>query len=360
MTSTSDPTARGLGSGPVAARRIAAAARVAALLAAIAAALLAGCSVSKGPTGIGDASGFRLGVFASDRGQPNGQYDIFLFDYDALTFKALTGLNSTAAERHPSLSSDGRFIAFQVNRGTGASDDIVMYDRLLTRGAFVDLPGLNTGDSETEPRFTGDGLKLCFVQGTTQRRVRLYDGQTKQLIPLPGLDTTAVTYSDYSPSPNNDGSIIAFVSDRSGNPDIYIYDRTHKAVRGGPKLDQALRSGGEDVDPYLTSNGRFLAFSSTRSGTLGAHDIYLLEMSPSGAVPDTALRDIVIANGSSEDRHPAVNETGYVIVFQSDRTGGQGRWDLLNFNRSNGQLGVGTTDYDSPADDIEPSIKWPY
>ena len=59
-------------------------------------------------------------------------------------------------------SLDGRFIAFQINRGGGGGDDIEMYDR--ARSTFVDLPGLNTGLDETEPVFTGDGLKLCFVR----------------------------------------------------------------------------------------------------------------------------------------------------------------------------------------------------
>ena len=40
--------------------------------------------------------------------------------------------------------------------------------------------------------------------------------------PLPGLDTSGVAYSDYSPAPNFDGSLIAFVSTRD-DPQGEIY-----------------------------------------------------------------------------------------------------------------------------------------
>ncbi len=326
---------------------------------------LAGCSVtgSNPFTGTGDISGTHLVAFATDRNQSSGQYDIALWDFDAHQFKSLPNLNSAAAEHHPSVSSDGRLIAFQVDRGSGSLDDVLIYDRL--HPGFVDTPGLNTGDRETEPAFTGDGLKLVFTQGgaaSPQRRIRMFAGQTKQFIPLPGLDTTNVSYSDYSPSPNGDGSIIAFVSDRSGRPQVYLYDRSRHVVIDGPKLRSLLGSAGNDVDPMLTANGRFLTWASNRAGGKGGYDLYMLEFT-SVPIADTLMRDLSIANSASDDRHPTVSETGAIVVFQSNRPPGQngGGWDIWNFNRNDPGTGPGydsVDGYDSAGDEIEPSICW--
>jgi Tol biopolymer transport system component len=323
---------------------------------------LAGCSVANNgsPTGTGDLAGLRLGVFASDRGHATGQYDIYLWDYDLLAFRAVPGLNYTSAERHPSLSSDGRFIAFQTNRGGGAGDDIEIYDRKAQ--GYVSLPGLNTANDESDPAFTGDGKKLCYAQGaqgSAFRRVKLYDGVTKAPIALPGIDV-AGTYSDYSPAPNFDGSLIAFVSTRNGNPDIFVYDRSRGMVLDGPELRAALVSAGDDVDPSFSTTARFLTFASNRAGSQGGYDVYLLEFAVTQTRTDTLLRDVSAANGVADDRHPSVGDNGNIIVFQSNRGVGQGGWDLWNFDRTNvtvTQLGTG---YNSTSDDIEPSIKWPY
>src|SRR5262245_49680804 len=146
------------------------------LLMAAGLALVAGCGIGKDTTGTGtgDATGLRLGVYASDRGQAvAGQYDLYLWDYDTGKYHNINAVNSTAADRPPSSSRDGRFIAYQVNRGTGMSDDVEMYDR--SKNAFVDLPGLNTTAAENEPSFTGNGLRLCYVQEVDgRRRIRLY------------------------------------------------------------------------------------------------------------------------------------------------------------------------------------------
>src|SRR5438034_8994903 len=53
---------------------------------------VAGCSTPTRPTGTGDISGQRLAVFASDRGNALGQYDILLWDFDASAFKELPGI----------------------------------------------------------------------------------------------------------------------------------------------------------------------------------------------------------------------------------------------------------------------------
>ena len=333
-------------------------------LAMVATLALNGCSSrTTSPTGTGDLSGLRLGAFASDRGNATGQYDIYLWDYDASAFKSIDAIRSTAAERHPTISSDGRFIAFQVNRGS-SGDDIEMFDR---KGpSFIDLTPLNTAADENEPSFSGDGKLLCYTQRANGiSRVRLFDGSTGTSKALPGLDTTGVSYSDYAPTANHDASRIAFVSDRSGAPHVYIYDGTTRSLLRTPTLVAALEAGNQDIDPGFSTSGRFLTFASDRPGTgaKGNLDVYVLEfVTNAGGQVDPVLRALPEANSPNIDRHPSISDTGNNLVFQSDRPGGFGGIDLWNFYRPT--LTLTHPDlpslYNSSGDDIEPSLKWPY
>jgi Tol biopolymer transport system component len=311
----------------------------------------AGCSGTKPIAGSGDAGGRHIAVFASDRNQALGQYDLYIWDFDEMRFRALSvNVNTTAAERHPTISTGGQFIAYESDRGAGTLDDISMFDRYnLT---LVSLPGLNSADRETEPVFTGDGLKLAYVQQVNgQRRIRLYDGQTKLLVPLPGLDTLGASYSDYSPAPNRDGSVLAFVSNRNGNPDVFLYSRPLQRIIDLPEL----RSAGNDVDPYFSTTGRYLAYATDRAGGLGGYDLALVEFD----VRDTAEIDVRAANSAFTERRPSVSDGGGVIVFQSDRPTGLGRFDLWKYDRGSGQTtqdpGLG-----SLSDEIEPTLYWPF
>ena len=292
--------------------------RACALVASLA---LAGCSSkTTAPTGNGDVGGIRLVAFASDRGQSTGLTSIYLWDYDSLAFRDLSGLNVSLEPRHhPSVSPDGRFVAFDVSRN--GQYDVEVYDRKLRQTDPNASSAINTGDDESEPTFTGDGHLLCFTQGRTARRIRLFDGPTSRFIALPGLDTVSTAYSDWAPSPNYNGSLIAFVSDRRGNPDIYLYDRNRHAVLDGTNLRNALVSGGADVDPRFSTSGRYLTFASDRGGN---YDLFLLEFRVTTSTTDTLFSTLTAANSGSDERHPAINDAGSVVVFQSNRIG-QGR-----------------------------------
>src|SRR3989442_6599177 len=121
----------------------------------IAAITVVGCSKSPtGPRALGDAGGIHLVVYASDRNQAAGQFDLYLYDLDEGGFRLLSGINSpTTPDLNPTISSDGRFIAFESNRGGLGGTDILMYDRL--RAGFVDLSAVNSPARAGEPAFTG-------------------------------------------------------------------------------------------------------------------------------------------------------------------------------------------------------------
>lgn len=307
--------------------------------------LVAGCSPENGPPMGGDTGGNHLVVVSSDRNQSPGQLDLYLYDLDVQGFRLIANLNSANPERNPTLSADGLVIAFESTRGITGSD-LYLYSR--ADQAIVGLPsGVNTPSNETEPAFTGDAVKLAFTREVNGfKRICLVDGIGDTLLPLPGLDTTA-TYSDWAPAPNLSGNLIAFVSDRNGTPDVFVWDRALRGVRNIP----VLVSDSLDLEPAITSDGHYLSFASNRLGGAGGFDLYLYNLASSLMVPLTV-------NAATHERNPSFGAGGDVICFQSDRAGGLGKWDIWVYSRVSGSIVQGTQ-LSSTADDVAPSLKWP-
>lgn len=323
-------------------------ARRADALALLSALLLAGCGgKSSQPTGpAGDNSGERLVVFASDGGRPAGDHGIGLYDFDAGGFHSLKNLDDVGSESDPCISNDGNFVVFSATRGSGATgSDVYIYDRL--NQVLLPAPGLNTVRNESWPRFTYDSVHLAFVTqlGTGEKRVRLYEPFGDTLIALPGLDAP-LGFSDDMPAPNVDGSRIAFVSTRDGSADILVWNRV-----GGITPIAGLATADGEVEPSLSSNGRWLAFASDRAGGAGGIDVYLYDLVADSLVTLTGV------NSSAVDRHPSVSADGDVLMFQSNRTGGGGQFDLYRFTGSSGVLDQPAVLKDA-SDDIQPYLRW--
>jgi len=322
---------------------------------------LDGCTPkTTAPTGNGDVGGTHLIAFASDRSQSSGLTSIYLWDNDSLGFRDVAGLNVSLEPRnHPSISPYGRYIAFEVSRN--GNWDIEVYDRKFRQTDANASAAINTGDDEREPTFSGDGHLLAFTQGRTAKRIRLFDGPNSKFIALPGLDTVSTAYSDWAPAPNYDGSLIAFVSDRRGNHDVFLYDRTRHLLLDGPNVRNALVSGGSDDDPRFSTQSQrvgesYLVFASNRGGN---YDLYRLQFHYTTSTTDTLFTALTAANGASDERYPAIDPSGNFVVFQSNRTG-QGRWDLWQLDLNAGtvtQPGV-ARGFATPADELEPSLKW--
>ena len=314
------------------------------LTALVALLLVSGCGKGNDATApTGDNTGEHLVIFATDRARPAGDHGLALYDFDAAGFRGMPNLDGTGEETQPCLSNDGNFVAFRATRGSGATgSDLYVYDR-VNQGLLA-TPNLNTTQDESWPRFTYDAVKLAFVRklGSGETRIKLYEPIGDTLITLTGLDAGS-GFSDDMPAPNLDGTRIAFMSTRSGTPDVLLWNRV-----GGLSPRAALASLGEDTEPSLSADGRWLAFASDRAGGQGGHDVYLYD------VTGDSLLVLPGLNSSGTDRHPAVSANGDVIVFQSDRTGSN---DLYKYVRSTRTLSQPAA-FVNPSDDVQPYLRW--
>lgn len=307
---------------------------------------LTGCGKKPQPTGpTGDNTGVHLVAYATDEGRTAGDHGIALYDLDVGKFRSLAHLDASGSESEPCLSDDGNFVAFAATRGSESTgSDLYVYDRL--HQALLETPSLNTVRDESWPRFTYDSVKLAFAQQlpTLEKRVRLYEPLGDTLIPVPGLDAPG-GFDDDMPAPNVDGSRIAFVSTRGGTPDVFVWNRT-----GGVAPISALASAETDTEPSLSANGRWLAFSSDRTGGSGGFDIYLYDLVNNTFATLTGL------NTSADERHPSVSADGDQIVFQSNRPGGGGHNDLYHYVRSSTAVDQPAA-FKSAADEIQPYLR---
>lgn len=307
-----------------------------------------GCSKQQtSPAALCDNEGVDLIAFSSDRGHA-GLYDIYLYDANLAGFRLLKNLNSAASsDSSPSLSRDGQLIAFVSDRAGAGSSGIYIYERISC--SLLDTPGLHTG-RETEPTFTGDTRRLAFVRDTLgHRRIRLVNGGTLALVPLPGLDAPA-PYDDWAPAPDTTGDRIVFVSDREGEPHLYLYSRSTQKV---DSLKDLRVPGAREVDPSLTPDARYLCFASDRVGGQGALDVYLMDLTTS---PFTSIA-LPNLNTAGDDRHPRISHSGDYLACQSlspDSTG----WNVRYYTRTGNQL-ITPSPLAGTGSDIHPSVRLP-
>ncbi len=192
--------------------------------------------------------------------------------------------NNPADEQYPTWSPDGNLIAFTTNRDGNQEIYIMKKDGTEVRNLT------NNPASDSDPSwFSGPGALSAdeWIAFTTNRdgnneiyRVRA-DGSEM-------LNLTQNPANDYAPG--GYGSSLAFVSERGGNPDIYIMKMDAKTI----DATNITNNPAQDLDPVFGSNSNWIAFASDRAGNL---DIWVIQTNGQGAYNMT--------NTPAQDRHPS-------------------------------------------------------
>jgi len=150
-----------------------------------------------GPTWSPD--GTRL-AFSGSRG---GITDLYVVDVDGKNFRQLT--DDRYGDLQPQWSPDGRTIAFASDRGEGADLDllrlphwrIAVYD--VAAGSIEVLP--NQRGLNTNPQWAPDGKSLAFVSDRSGiANVFLYDLDTREHYQLTNVVGAISAITEYSPS----------------------------------------------------------------------------------------------------------------------------------------------------------------
>lgn len=184
-------------------------------------------------------------------GDTNGTNDVFVYDrHTGVTTLESVGVpNLLYGARHPSISADGRFVAFESNAplvtgDTNFQTDVFVRDRLT--GAIsrvsVSSTGLQGNDESNKPAISADGRWVAFESRSTSlianKTRRSYDifvhdrqtGVTKRVSEGPGgLEANGNGVTDAAISA--DGHLVSFVTDANNlivgdtnNRDVFVHD----------------------------------------------------------------------------------------------------------------------------------------
>ncbi|HEY6061781.1 MAG TPA: Ig-like domain-containing protein [Gemmatimonadales bacterium] len=159
------------------------------------------------------------------------------------------------------------------------------------------------GKSATADVFVEDELLLVSTRGGTSRLYWL-DRSNLAVLRRVTPDTAGATDPAISP----DGSRIAFVSTRDGNPEIYVMDAD------GTNLTRVTSDPQADGRPVFTADGSGLVFQSLRSGK---PQIWTAALDGSGARALTT---------DSVNQTPAVSPDGGTIAYASVRNKNYDIW----------------------------------
>jgi Tol biopolymer transport system component/C-terminal processing protease CtpA/Prc len=128
----------------------------------------------------------------------------------------------------------------------------------------------------TEPAVAPNRAEIAFVSGGDIWSAPLAGGEAHLLVSHPANETRPI----YSP----DGTRLAFVSNRTGNGDIYVLNLTTGALRRITFDDAA-----EQLDAW-SPDGKYLYFSSSAQDVGGMSDVFRVSAEGGLPIPVTADR----------------------------------------------------------------------
>jgi Tol biopolymer transport system component len=288
-------------------------------------------------------------------GDWNGYADVFVHDRQTgvttLVSQGSGGAQGNADSRHPSISADGRYVAFESFAG-----DLVALDPNATYDIFVrdlqtgqtTLVSANyyTGASGNGPSFapsiSADGRFVAFssdapnlVGGDTNGRrdifVRDMESNETTRASLNSSGEQALNGASYNPSISSDGHSVAFFSyadnlvpsDTNALNDIFVRDLSVGTTTRVSVDSAGNQATGPSQSPWISPDGRLVAFQSTAANlvagdTNGKSDVFVADRQ-TGAVARVSV-DSSGAQGNGDSFFPSISGDGQHVAFFSDAT----------------------------------------
>ncbi len=326
----------------------------------------------------GDEGSFRPSISADGRyvafesdasnlvsGDTNGNTDVFVHDRLASTTGRTTrvsrhslGNEGNGSSTKPSISADGRFVAFEsgapnlVSGDTNGEIDVFVHDRLAsTTGRTTRVSRHSLGNEgvgmSLAPAISGDGRYVAFqsfasnlVSGDTNgaQDVFVHD----RLASTTGRTTRVSRHSlgtegdgsSTGASISADGRFVAFQSsasnlvsgDANGMGDVFVHDRLASTTGRTTRVSRhslGTEGDGTSSDASISADGRFVAFESQAKNlvsddTNNTTDVFIHDRlaSTTGRTTIVSRHSLGTEADSSSDA-PSVNGDGRFVAFDS-------------------------------------------
>jgi TolB protein len=141
------------------------------------------------------------------------------------------------------------------SRGASEGSDLVMVDR----SGYTQRLTVGNGTDNNSPSFSPDGSQIAFISGRSGvPNVYIMDADGTNMTLLTGVDMAVPNYRS-SPDWSPDGRSIAYQQRASGGFQVWMSD-----VRS--RVPKQLTTDGENEDPSWAPDARHLVITSTRGG----------------------------------------------------------------------------------------------
>jgi Tol biopolymer transport system component len=294
----------------------------------------------------------------------NSSWDIFVYDRASNTTRRVSvasdGIQGNNSSSSLSISADGRYVAFSsiasnlVSGDTGNYGGIFVYDTVAntTRRVSLATDGTQGNDYSGFPSLSADGRYVAFesyasnlVSGDTNNAsdIFVYDtvANTTRRVSV-ASDGTQGNNTSYSSSISADGRYVAFYSDASNlvsgdtnnAGDIFVYDTVANTTRRVSVASDGTQGNSSSGKASISTDGRYVAFESAASNlvsgdTNNAGDIFVYD-----TVANTTRRVSVASDGTQGNNNsffPSISADGRYLAFHSvasnlvsDDTNGRG------------------------------------
>ena len=292
---------------------------------------------------IGCSKGSDLIYFTSDR---DGNMEIYSIDPDSREELNIT--DKSEDEYSPVLSPNGKWLAFLVGNENRSSIDVLNLDN---RERFTITRGIG---KFLNPRWSPDSKRVVFLGIHDDKGARVYITEVEQISPARLSDIEAVRVGDWSSDGESvvfssedgertgihvrnpdgvnqrqmtcakdygatwspDSRQLVFLSERDGNPDVYVIERDSldelcagkKGVRS--EAYQLTETDETESDVSWSPDGKWLLFVSERDGN---KEIYVMEASGN--------KQTRLTYNEIPDYQPVWSPDGRKIVFVSELDG---------------------------------------
>ena len=295
-------------------------------------------------------------------GDLNGKRDVFVrntatHSTSLVSVQPATKGGSNAQSFDPSISGSGRFIAFTSNASnlvpgdTNHRRDVFVRDRKAhkTTRVSVSTSGAQGKGASDRPSISGDGRYVAFTSSSSNlvsgdkngtRDVFVRDRVTNR--------TSRMSYSSsgkqgndssIDPSISSDGRYVAFTSfatnlvsgDTNDASDAFVRDRKTFQTSRMSVSSSGTQANDSSSHPSISSDGQFVAFQSLASNlvsgdTNGKLDVFVRDRNPD--TPHTTLRESESASGqqaNNASRDPSISGSNgpghdHPVAFASDAT----------------------------------------
>ena len=208
----------------------------------------------------------------------------------------------------------------------------------ITERVSVDSAGVEANDASSIPTISSDGRFVAFhsfatnlVAGDTNSSsdVFVHDRQTGATTRV-SVDSSGVegNGNSFSPDISDDGRLVAFYSfatnlvtgDTNNAPDVFVHDLVSGVTERASVDSAGVEGNGRSLLPAISRDGHFVAFYSLATNlvagdTNGSDDVFVHDRQSGATVRVSVDSGGTQGNGSS--LRPAISGDGCIVTFDS-------------------------------------------